>query len=340
MSMEGGENGEHRISNLDDDLLHKILSFFDTKYAVQSCVLSKRWNFLRSAFISVSLIFCIKGSPDVDAGEATVDFTMGHLCNFITQVLFRRRPTNLIKAAQIYSFSSSEVLVSPWIPHDWTNLEISIPTRILVDEHKNLCVNALNLKYLELSFLDNDLFPHAGIYRCKLMIDAPKLTTFKDIGYTPIVCSKDNLPSLDDVYFDIYDAKHKEKQYALQLINPCKEFRYAKSLTLSSSIVEVDQWISKPRCIIMVGCGFNALSTPGPYRSSSSAAVLPMLLHEVSRASAHRRSTNDPTSKAKSGTHRYFQALNHSSLLAQGALHAQFQRPRSRSILEHAKWHP
>ncbi|GKU97868.1 hypothetical protein SLEP1_g10947 [Rubroshorea leprosula] len=32
-----------RLSDLPDDLIQHILSFLDTKYAVQTCVLSKRW---------------------------------------------------------------------------------------------------------------------------------------------------------------------------------------------------------------------------------------------------------------------------------------------------------
>ncbi|MCI29871.1 F-box/LRR-repeat protein [Trifolium medium] len=37
---------DDRLSDLPDCVILHILSFFDTKYAVQTCVLSKRWRHL------------------------------------------------------------------------------------------------------------------------------------------------------------------------------------------------------------------------------------------------------------------------------------------------------
>lgn len=37
---------EDRLSELPDELIHHILLFLDAQFAVQTCILSKRWKFL------------------------------------------------------------------------------------------------------------------------------------------------------------------------------------------------------------------------------------------------------------------------------------------------------
>ncbi|RZC90610.1 hypothetical protein C5167_029740 [Papaver somniferum] len=51
------DNGEDRISRLPDALIHHILSFIDTKYAVQSSVLSKRYNEKFVKLVDMVLLF-------------------------------------------------------------------------------------------------------------------------------------------------------------------------------------------------------------------------------------------------------------------------------------------
>ncbi|OVA14883.1 F-box domain [Macleaya cordata] len=43
---EGFDNDSDRISDLPDCVIHCIFKFLDTKYAVQTCVLSKRWRYV------------------------------------------------------------------------------------------------------------------------------------------------------------------------------------------------------------------------------------------------------------------------------------------------------
>ncbi|KAK9269655.1 hypothetical protein L1049_001433 [Liquidambar formosana] len=50
------DEGEDRISNLPDSVLHHILSFLPTKYAVGTCILSKRWQFMWTSISNID--FC------------------------------------------------------------------------------------------------------------------------------------------------------------------------------------------------------------------------------------------------------------------------------------------
>ncbi|CAH1415018.1 unnamed protein product [Lactuca virosa] len=46
---------EDRLSSLPDELVHKILSYFDMKYAVQTCSLSSRWELLWTSMPCLNL---------------------------------------------------------------------------------------------------------------------------------------------------------------------------------------------------------------------------------------------------------------------------------------------
>ncbi|OMO89999.1 hypothetical protein COLO4_19453 [Corchorus olitorius] len=88
------EQAGDRISSLGDEILHKIMSFMNTKYAVQTCVLSKRWKYLWKSlpYLDFELqTFPFKGS--------TYEEAVISLINFITQVLFRRHRTDLVKVS-------------------------------------------------------------------------------------------------------------------------------------------------------------------------------------------------------------------------------------------------
>ncbi|KAI3974971.1 hypothetical protein MKX01_005082, partial [Papaver californicum] len=73
-------SGEDRISDLPESLIHHILSFIDIKYAVQTCVLSKRWS---EIWISLQFLnFNI--TSFICKGELVDDYSLGNLSSLVT----------------------------------------------------------------------------------------------------------------------------------------------------------------------------------------------------------------------------------------------------------------
>ncbi|KAL4570240.1 hypothetical protein LXL04_025891 [Taraxacum kok-saghyz] len=68
---------EDRLSSLPDELIHKILSSFDTKFAVQTCLLSPRWKLLWTSIPSLNF----------SSGQFP---TLPKFSKFITNVLSHR----------------------------------------------------------------------------------------------------------------------------------------------------------------------------------------------------------------------------------------------------------
>ncbi|OMO49347.1 hypothetical protein COLO4_38578 [Corchorus olitorius] len=95
------EEDRDRISNLTDELIHKIMSFMNTKYAVQTCVLSERWECLWKSLPYLDFnhaTFPFKGIPWKDQDPRDKDpKAIPSFISFITQVLCRRHHTNLVE---------------------------------------------------------------------------------------------------------------------------------------------------------------------------------------------------------------------------------------------------
>ncbi|EOY20076.1 F-box/RNI-like superfamily protein [Theobroma cacao] len=310
-SEKRNKKNEDRMGKLPDDVLLKIMSFLNTKQAVQTCVLSKRWKSLWQSLPNLDFNFdTFPFQQEIDdEDEEELEMKMCSFSNFISQVLFRRCPTDLLKVCvqslsydrhasvlaglicyavkhnvqhvtfQLIGGCSFLMPKSLYTCHSLTSLGLkgnvwmpikpptllacpalkylrlsristagpnfeptafsgcpNLETLELLDIRpgsKNLCINAVNLRSLVLSFaLDFD---------CKVEIYAPRLTTFKDSGYVPMMCLRENLAFLDDVYFDIKASIFilNEEEHVIRLINAFNEFRHAKSLTLSTSTVKV-----------------------------------------------------------------------------------------------------
>lgn len=83
--MASVEEMKDKLSNLPDDLLQLILSFLDTKLAVQTCVLSKRWRYIWTGIPTLRLI-------DDDSSSFK---------KFLTQVIVRRDKSKAIRHIEI-----------------------------------------------------------------------------------------------------------------------------------------------------------------------------------------------------------------------------------------------
>ncbi|XP_017984697.1 PREDICTED: F-box/LRR-repeat protein At3g26922 isoform X2 [Theobroma cacao] len=93
------EMNEDRMGKLSDDLLLKIMSFLNTKQAVQTCVLSKRWKPLWQSLPNLDFNFdTFPFQQEIDdEDEEELEMKMCSFSKFISQVLFRRCPTDLVK---------------------------------------------------------------------------------------------------------------------------------------------------------------------------------------------------------------------------------------------------
>ncbi|KAI3846199.1 hypothetical protein MKX03_010569, partial [Papaver bracteatum] len=74
MAEMGNSSKQDRISNLPDSLIHHIFSFSDMKYAVQTCVLSKRWMYVWKSLLTLNLDCYVHWSPARRSGDGLIHF--------------------------------------------------------------------------------------------------------------------------------------------------------------------------------------------------------------------------------------------------------------------------
>ncbi|XP_078181311.1 F-box/LRR-repeat protein At3g59200-like [Carex rostrata] len=145
-----------RISSLPDDVLTHVLSFLSAKYAVQTCILSKRW---RSTWASVPVLKfdymdfdCSDGSdddPEDDIDKEAVKFD-----RFVNGVLENRGPSHLDTV--IYY---AEFWLGPHEPMKWLDRAARLMPRVIrilvsgVDQLNipNSVFSCASLEHLELS---------------------------------------------------------------------------------------------------------------------------------------------------------------------------------------------
>ncbi|KAI3872287.1 hypothetical protein MKX03_021409 [Papaver bracteatum] len=96
-SSSSSEIEKDRISNLPDSLLHHILSFMDIKYAVQSCVLSRRWRYIWISLPFLRFSDTIHYYDKEDSTDEELEQATRRYVNFVNQVLDHRDNTDILR---------------------------------------------------------------------------------------------------------------------------------------------------------------------------------------------------------------------------------------------------
>ncbi|OMP12774.1 hypothetical protein COLO4_02776 [Corchorus olitorius] len=149
---------EDRISSLSDELIHKIMSFMDTKYAVETCVLSKSWESLWKSLPCLCFDYSNFPSKGVHSFHS--------FYNFITQVLIRRHHTGLDKVCFKYEYDERDSFAS-------------------ILQGKTLFINAPKLDCLELGLVRLDYYEqHRKFHGYKVVIDATGLMIDVSLGFS------------------------------------------------------------------------------------------------------------------------------------------------------------
>ncbi|XP_011018706.1 PREDICTED: putative FBD-associated F-box protein At5g22720 [Populus euphratica] len=191
--------GVDRLRDLPDDLLHYILYFLDTKYAVLTSALSKRWRFFWTSV------------PDLNFDRESFDkFTS--FKNFVLTVLQRRQRDSKIRSKRFYLSESFGVtaLTTLHLEHCYFS---DGSERTGCFDISAICPNLINFCLIHCVFGMFEVLKISGPqlvnltleYVCgnKLEISAPKLTFFKFIPYYSHL-SVAHLPSLEHADVDIY----------------------------------------------------------------------------------------------------------------------------------------
>ncbi|KAI3935651.1 hypothetical protein MKW98_022659, partial [Papaver atlanticum] len=96
-SSSSSETEKDRISNLPDSLVHHILSFMDIKYAVQSCVWSRRWRYIWISLPFLRFSDAIHYYDKEDSTDEELEQATKRYVKFVNQVLDHRDNTDILR---------------------------------------------------------------------------------------------------------------------------------------------------------------------------------------------------------------------------------------------------
>ncbi|XP_055961805.1 F-box/LRR-repeat protein 25-like [Mercurialis annua] len=274
------EMEEDRLSELPDCLLHHIFSFADTADVVRTCVLSKRWSYFwisvpslnfnfknfcsvisskKSSFINfIHQVLLRRNSVPVHSFHYTssVDVKVSVLQSWICYAVSHQVQHLTIEAAGLTMpfqfpnyFSGCASL---------TTLKLSSSLYGSMKLPKTLELSSLKHLYLaRIQYCDGSIlnFMVNSVYcnNFEFVIVAPKLMKFKFDGYPPKLFSPKNLSSLDQIEIDMPSSKKLDcyehadmikQEYALQMLQMLDACHFAKTITLSMNVIQIDSYSS------------------------------------------------------------------------------------------------
>ncbi|CAH1415376.1 unnamed protein product [Lactuca virosa] len=233
---------EDRISRLPDELIHKILSCFDIKVAVQTCVLSSRWKLLWTSmpFLNFSNVKV----PDLCS---FAKFVTHVLCGLNHQIHVSSVKLDFKGAAnEDFGIALCGDLFSKCV--NLKNLTLKRFTIKGVDVFDIIAPRLSNLRLINSSCskVINIIAPqleNLTVDNCRIKcLNGPSgLPCLCYRGYRPTPLSKDGLRSLNkvDICLSMYFSPilYKEGD-ARKIIDMLQNLHSAKYLTLNADIVE------------------------------------------------------------------------------------------------------
>ncbi|XP_078150083.1 F-box protein At5g03100-like [Carex rostrata] len=122
------------ISKLPDPILHHILGLLNPKKAVQTCVLSKRWEHLWTFLPSLNFNFHnFRHDYDDDFVD---DIAVGRFAKFVNTLLLRRKPFDLdvfclsCEGMSLFNTLSCEGMIRYAVEHNTRVLHLSFPDSV------------------------------------------------------------------------------------------------------------------------------------------------------------------------------------------------------------------
>ncbi|XP_078150701.1 F-box protein At5g03100-like [Carex rostrata] len=124
-------------SKLPDPILHHILGLLNPKKAVQTCMLSKRWEHLWTFLPSLNFNFHdFRHDDDDDDDDFFHDIAVGRFAKFVNTLLLRREPFDLdvfclsCEGMSLFNTLSCEGMIRYAVEHNTRVLHLSFPDSV------------------------------------------------------------------------------------------------------------------------------------------------------------------------------------------------------------------